>query len=227
MRPFPAQLKALLVDFDGTLIDSLSALWNCYQTFMHRHGQMATQEEFMMLAGPSLDEIIIYLKSKYNLSADYVVLYEEYRELVVESYAKDGVLFPEALEVLQSFKNLGVKLALVTSASSGLIEPFIRRTNLINVFDAIVTHIDGEETKPSPEIYKRAMKYLDITPENAIAVEDSKNGVLSAHGANLYVVQFAGTSKGSSNVNNQRKLENASHTVYSWRELGKFCDSNF
>ncbi len=223
MRPFPTELKALLVDFDGTLVDSLPALWNCYQTFMHRHEQTATHEEFMVLAGPSLDEIIIYLKSKYNLSADYVVLYEEYRKLVVESYAKNAVLFSGALEVLQSLKRQSVKLALVTSASSGLIKSFIRRTDLTNVFDAIVTHVDGEETKPSPEIYKRALKSLNIPQEVAIAVEDSKNGVMSAHAANLHVVQFVGATKGSSNVSIDRKLDNASHIVYSWRELGDYC----
>ncbi len=220
MRLPPIELKALLVDFDGTLIDSLPALWNCYQTFMDRHGKIATRNEFFQLAGPSLKEIIIYLKAKYDLSEGFEGLYKEYGELILESYSKDAIMFPNALEVLQRLKMKGIKLALVTSATSSFIETFNQRANFDKLFDAIITHVEGEETKPSPVIYKRALESLNIAPELAIAVEDSKNGILSAHAANLYVVQFRG---GSTDVSIDSKLENAFFAIKNWLELEKIC----
>jgi HAD superfamily hydrolase (TIGR01509 family) len=147
-------------------------------------------------------------------------LYKEYRELIVECYSKNAIFFPNALEVLQRLKIKGIKLALVTSATSAFIKPFNQRANFDKLFDVIVTHVEGEETKPSPAIYKRALECLNIVPEVAIAVEDSKNGVLSAHAANIYVVQFRG---GNSDVSKSPKLENASYAVKSWLELEEFC----
>ncbi len=220
MRQLPAELKALLIDFDGTLVDSLPALWSCYQIFMDRHGKIATQNEFMQLAGPSLKEIIIYLKTQYQLSDTFEELYKEYRDLVVESYSENAVLFPDALEVLQKLKVRGLKLALVTSATSSLIDQFILNTNLDSIFDAIVTHIGAEESKPSPAIYNRALECLNVTSEVAIAVEDSTNGVMSAHAANIYVVQFRG---GNLDISNHPILENASSAVANWLELEKLC----
>ena len=220
MRMPPKELKALLVDFDGTLIDSLPALWNCYQTFMYRRGKIATRNEFIQLAGPSLKEIIIYLKVKYELTPAFEELYKEYRELILECYSRDAIMFPNALEVLQRLKMRGIKLALVTSATSAFIEPFNQRANFDKLFDAIITHVEGEETKPSPVIYKRALESLNIAPEEVIAVEDSKNGVLSAHAAQIYVVQFRG---GSTDVSIDSKLENVSFAVKNWLALEKIC----
>lgn len=222
MKSLPIKPKALLIDLDGTLVDSLPALKDCYTAFMQRHGKEASHNEFAFLIGPSLSEIVTYLKEKYALPHDFKELYREYQELVVEAYANKVVLFSDSLEVLHKFRAKGIELALVTSASLTLIKPFISQRHIVEIFDVVITHLEGEDSKPSPKIYNRALKHLDVLPEEAVAVEDSKNGILSAHEANLYVVQFAGRL-----VENGRPMpmyDHASSKVSSWLELEKLLN---
>lgn len=221
MRFAPHNLAALLVDFDGTLVDSVQPLWSCYQIFMERHQQLALREDFNALIGPSLPEIVIFLKKKFALQQDFGELYAEYRKLIVNAYANEVVLFSDALDVLQRLRVQDVKLGLVTSASLDLIKPFISQSHLVDLFDIVITHIDGEDSKPSPMIYKRALHCLKINPEAVIAIEDSKNGVLSAYAADLYVVQFAGNSE---KAKNEAILEGASYKTHSWLEIEKLCE---
>lgn len=207
---FPEQLKAVFVDFDGTLVDSTLALRNCFETFLGNYNIKASDDEFQSLVGPSLFEIVEKLRVKYSLPSTQDSLYEEYSELIRNCYAEKVFIFVNALEVLRKTKNRGIKLAIVTSARLSLIEIFLSRYGLQTFFDALITSLKHEPSKPFPDLYLRAMKTLGVSNNEAIAIEDSVNGIASAHSAGLYVIQF-----GSSPI-----AKGAQLTVKNWDEAG-------
>lgn len=190
MNDFPPSLKAVLVDFDGTLVDSMPALRECYRSFLEYYGIESCEKDFRSLIGPSLLEIVENLRLKYSLPGSSESLYGHYSDLVRNAYANKISLFPGALEVLQETKRRGIKIAIVTSASLSLLETFLSRFELLNFFDALIAGIDHEASKPSPAIYLRALKTLGVSEKEAIAVEDSTNGIASAEAAGLYVIPF-------------------------------------
>lgn len=211
MKNFPNQLKAILVDFDGTFVDSMPALWECFYEFLGHYGIKASKEEFLSLIGPSLFEIVERLRITHSLPGTVDHLYEEYSALVRNIYAKKISPFAHALDVLQKAKNRGIKLAIVTSAPLSLIEIFLPRFTLHTFFDAVITSKKNEPSKPSPEVYLRALRTLGVSDEEAIAIEDSASGISSAYSAGLYVIQFGAS----------LPAKGAAFAAKSWEEIGE------
>lgn len=186
--PFPKHLKALLIDLDGTLADSGNILYNAYETLLKKRGLKPTQEEFSTLVGPTIKEAALILQKKYNLEP----LYSEWKGFLVPYYQEKIALTAGSKELLELAKGRW-KLALVTSAEEDLATYFLKRHNL--KFDALICKEHIKASKPDPEPYLVALKWLDISAKEAIAIEDSENGVLSATRAGIHTLQITDTNK--------------------------------
>ena len=95
---------------------------------------------------------------------------------------------PQALPILIAAKKKGLKLALVTAATESMAQAFLSSNHLEDAFDALICAKPGEPGKPDPALYFRALDDLRIHPSDAVAIEDSKNGVLSAVSAGCAVL---------------------------------------
>lgn len=173
-------LKALLIDLDGTIADSMEFLYKAYETVLKNRGLTPSREEFLHLTGPSIFEAASLLEKKYGLKKP---LYDEWRALLVPHYRDEINLVQGSREFLEFAKGRW-KLVLVTSADRELATLFLKRHQL--QFDLLVCKDDVSRTKPDPEGYRLALKKLNIAPEEAIAIEDSKNGALAATKAGVY-----------------------------------------
>ena len=100
--------------------------------------------------------------------------------------AKDGVL-----EFLHNVKDLPVKIAIVTSSPISRITAYLASVGIdISLFDAIITTEQVAKGKPFPDVYLYACQSVGFEPNQCIAVEDSPNGVKSAHDAGCYTVMI-------------------------------------
>ncbi|MGZ3634198.1 MAG: HAD family hydrolase [Parachlamydiaceae bacterium] len=209
MKRLPHIVKALLIDFDGTLVDSIQALWWCYVAFLEERGAEPTKEEFDSLIGPPLPEIIETLKRVHQFPESSQFLFEKYEHRLEQAYSEKVDFFPDALSNLKSAKDKQIKLGIVTSAPWRLLELFLTQQGALDFFDVCIAYSDEFPSKPSPVPYARALKALGLTLDEAIAVEDSKNGIKSACGAGLPVVQLG-----------DMILPGATCVVQNWAELG-------
>lgn len=102
---------------------------------------------------------------------------------------REGVpMKPGVVELLDFLKSQNVPLALATSTSR---ERTLRRMELTGLgpyFSAIITGDQVVHSKPDPEIYQMACRALGTDPGQTIAIEDSRNGILSAHAAGMKVI---------------------------------------
>lgn len=181
-------MKAALVDLDGTLADSLDSLYHAYERFLSRFSVGATREEFAELMGPTLPEIVAILKQRHGLGASVEELLEVYEGVLDALYANNIRPLPGAEKMLKRFKAKGMQIAVVTSAKRSLAKHFLKGNGLDQYIDKIISGEDVKEGKPSPEIYLRALKELEISADEAIAVEDSPAGFASAEGAGIKTV---------------------------------------
>lgn len=178
--------KALLIDLDGTLADSLTPLKAVFFRFLRGHGIEATDELFADYIGASLSEIISRLKERFAIKQPEDVLYKQYEDAVLHAYG--CVLpMPAAAETLFLAKQKGLRLAVVTAANEAMTVRFLELNHLRDVFDALVCARPGEPGKPFPDLYLRALQALGVQSQEAIAVEDSVNGVKAALAAGCEV----------------------------------------
>lgn len=206
--------KALLIDLDGTLVDSVPALYQVYQKFLARYGHQGNRSEFESLIGPSIDEIVAQLKKNYKLAPSIQELANMYVTLVMMQGFEGAEIFPGAVQVLETCKNKKIKLALVTSGTKALVNACLKPHKVVELFDLIVTSEDVVNSKPHAEIYEFALNKLGLKASECIAIEDSTAGVESAYGAGLSVVYFD-HGQPSSSLNGK-----VVQSISSWQKIG-------
>lgn len=176
-----------LFDLDGTLADSISIMKEVYYFFAATKEFTPSYEEFALLNGPSIEEIVYYLCDQHSLSKSFEFNLELYKSIIKTSYS-DVVLFPMAEELLIYLRSCNKKIFLVTSSESNIAINFLEQKGLESYFDGFIFGDMVKFSKPSGEIYKNIISKYCIDKNVSVAVEDSTNGVLSASESGLSVV---------------------------------------
>lgn len=180
-------VKAVLIDLDGTLVDSTPALYEVYNKFLAHYGKKGSADEFKSLLGPSIDEIVGILQKKHGLEGKHEDLTNMYVSFIMLQGFQGTQLFSGVPEFLEFSKNKGLKLAIVTSGTQNLVKTLLEPFKIYDNFSVVVTSEDVKKAKPDPEIFSKALQKLGLKPEEAIAVEDTELGAQSAAGAGLQV----------------------------------------
>ena len=182
-------LKALLVDLDGTLIDSAEANFAAYRAALQAHGATLTREwwdangfgrnwrEFLpaLLDGNSNVRSAEIAARKAEIYPNYVA----------------ATLVNEPLVRLIRLLKPSLRVALVTSASHSAAALLLEVHDLRSLFDEVVTGDDVAVHKPSPLAFALAAERLGVRPEECMVIEDSEAGIAAAaaFGAPCLVVE--------------------------------------
>lgn len=106
------------------------------------------------------------------------------KEFLTKYYAENTVPVKKGLYVLLEYlKEKNYKLAVASSSPKWEVENYLKQTGVYEYFSAIVCGNMIEKSKPEPDIYLKACEALEESPENCYALEDSRNGLLSAYRA--------------------------------------------
>lgn len=176
--------KALLIDLDGTLADSLYIMQIAYQIFLKKFNCTPTESEFNKLNGPTLSEIINLLKLKHNIKEDEKFMCEIYNDIIDDLY-KNVVPTYGAVELLKKAQENHCIIGIVTSNTKNRTKSWLKQQNLDTFIDFIISSEDVVIGKPDPQIYKKAIEKTNYDIKDIFAVEDSIKGALSATKANL------------------------------------------
>lgn len=182
------KLKWIFFDLDGTLADSIPALYQAHQDFLATFGIASDKAEFEHLNGPSLSEIIQFLKVKYQLTTDEEQLVALYRQGTRRAYMQWVKPFCDVEMVLKELKKREYQLALVTSGEHDIVMEFINQNNFGSYFQQYVFGTEVAKAKPDPAIYTVALKKTQAAPDAVMVVEDSYHGVQAAKATGVFVV---------------------------------------
>ncbi|MCL4234410.1 MAG: HAD family phosphatase [Deltaproteobacteria bacterium] len=181
-----ARVRALFVDLDGTLADSIEAMYDVYADFLVAHDRTASRDEFDRLNGPSLREVVTALVRTHEISGDVQSLYNDYIAAVYGAYATAMQAGDGADALIDTAAEFGVALVLVTANHRRAAEAFLAAHGWRERFIALVTGDDVTIGKPDPALYRHALAVTCVDdPAHALAIEDSANGIASATGAGL------------------------------------------
>jgi sugar-phosphatase len=182
----PAELlataEAVLVDLDGTLVDSSAPVRRAWDTFAHRHGLDADEVERFAHGRPSRETIQL-LTPNADLDAEAGAL--EQAEL---SDTDDVVALPGAAELLAG----DLRLAIVTSCSTALARTRLRAAGL-PIPDVLVSSDGLEHGKPDPACFLIGARRLGADPERCVVLEDAPAGVRAGRAAGATVIALRTT----------------------------------
>lgn len=183
----PVAIRAILFDFDGLIIDTETAWFEAFVELYREHGLELSPEQYSRCIGTTFEAFDPYaalLESK-NATRD------ELRGRIDQLYKKRMVnadLRPGVRQYIRDARNNGLHTAIVSSSHLVWIESYIERFQLADSFDLIMTADRVQRVKPDPELYVRALSLLGVAGSEAIAFEDSLNGLKAAKAAGVHCV---------------------------------------
>jgi HAD superfamily hydrolase (TIGR01509 family) len=182
-------LEAFLFDFDGLILDTETASRAGWQWLYGEHGHELPPEKWELVVGT------VGVWDPWQHLEDLVGSPLERDALNERRYAHELSLIeaeelrPGIADYLTAAERLGLKRAIVSSASRRWIDMHLKRLERSVGWDAIVTADHDEvRAKPRPTLYLEALETLGVGPEAAVAFEDSPNGVRAAKAAGIFVV---------------------------------------
>ena len=183
-------VRGLLFDFDGLLVETETAVLTAWQELFREHGHDLPLERWATIIGTTGAEWdpLEHLEELGGPFADRaaVLTRQTERELALCELEQ---LRPGVLGYLERARELGLGTAIVSSSSRTWVDRHLSRLERAADFDAIVTADgDRQRAKPRPTLYLEALGQLRLGAAEAIAFEDSPNGVRAAKAAGLFCV---------------------------------------
>lgn len=182
-------IQALIFDFDGLILDTETPCFQAWQEVFDGHGCTLDLDALASAIGSGRDvfQPEVWLERCLGRPVDPAPLWAAQERREMELVKGLGPL-PGVERTLDEARALGLKLAVASSSERAWVSGHLSRLGLEDYFQTLVTADDVRRLKPDPELYLRALETLKVRPEEAVALEDSPNGVLAARRAGILCV---------------------------------------
>lgn len=180
-----SSLKGLLLDIDGTLVDSNDANTLAWMEAMQAHGVEVSYvkiREAVGMGGDNLLPTVAHLESDSPLGK---AISETRGKILKEKYLPTLKAFPQVQELLTQLHGDGLKLIVATSAKLDEAKPLLALTGAAELIDVIATSEDADHSKPAPDILQAALKKSGLAPDSVVMLGDTPYDAESARKAGI------------------------------------------
>ena len=179
------ELKAVLFDMDGVIIDS-EPLWSkAEQQLLARRNLRSSSQLKTVMMGLDSSEAVGFLIKHYDLKESVSDVVAERNQLVADLFRQFLRPMPHALQLVRSVQAAQIKTGLVTSSPQELVDLALSKLNITELFDLILSGDQVAPGKPAPDIYLTAAEALGVSHENCLVIEDAPHGVAAAKAAGM------------------------------------------
>ena len=181
----PKDVKAVIFDLDGTLIDSMW-LWKQVDIdYLARFGHEMPDNLQEEIAGISVTQTAHYFQNRFGITDSVEKMIDDWNEMAWDKYSQEVALKRGALEFLKLLKKNHIACAIATSNTKALTQMVLKATQIEDYFDCILTGEDVHKGKPDPDIYIEVSKRLGINPAQCLVFEDIPYGIMAAKAAGM------------------------------------------
>ena len=207
-------ISTIIFDMDGVIVDSEIHWREVEEPFLRKLIPNDYGEYHKYIVGRSLSDIFLYLDSNFNIPMNKNEFSDIYNEMAVKVYEEWAHLIPGVLDLLELLKKEDFTLGLASSSPMLWVDMAVKRFDLNQYFERVMS---ADETackgKPAPDIYIYAVEQLKKKPNECLAIEDSKNGVISAQRAGLKCVGLR------NGFNDDQDLSSSDILIHGFEEL--------
>lgn len=185
--------RALLLDFDGLVLDTETTDFESWAEVYREHGAELPRDRWEHTIGSDGSSFspFEHLRELTGLALDEGEVRARRRP------RRDAMVaglrpLPGVRDWIRAARDRGMGVAIVSSSPAWWVEQHLESVGMQALFDFLMTFDRADNAKPHPELYLRALAEFQLGAEDAIAVEDSPNGVAAAKAAELFCVAVPG-----------------------------------
>jgi HAD superfamily hydrolase (TIGR01509 family) len=180
-------IAAVIFDLDGVLLDSEAAWDSARRELVGERRGAWTESATRDLMGMSSPEWSRYVADELGVDLEPDAIAEQVLQRMLSAYRKELPLLPGAAQAVERLAGRW-PLGLASSSNREVIDLVLARSGLDRHFRVSVSSEEVARGKPAPDVYLEAARRLEVVPADCVAIEDSENGIRSAHAAGMRVI---------------------------------------
>jgi HAD superfamily hydrolase (TIGR01509 family) len=184
------RLEVVILDIDGTLVDSNDAHAHAWIDALAEHGIDASYEKVRRLIGKGGDKLLPEVTGIADDTPRGEAIGERRAEIFRERYVPKLAAFPDVRRLLEQIRAHGLRLVVATSAKKDEVEPLLRIANVVDLIDKKTSSDDAESSKPDPDIIAAALKRAGVSADAALMIGDTPYDIEAARSASVDTIAF-------------------------------------
>lgn len=181
--------KAVVFDMDGVIFDSERLVLECWTEVAEKMGIKDMDKVYYQCIGVNMAQSKEITMKYYGPEFPYDVFRAEASRLYHTRFDNGRLpMKPGVVELLEFLKQHGYRVGLASSTRYEVVHQELRDAGILPYFQNLTCGDMVTVSKPNPEIFLKACEALSVAPEEAIAIEDSFNGIRAAHRAGMFPV---------------------------------------
>ncbi|WP_270366659.1 HAD family hydrolase [Eubacterium ramulus] len=183
-------MNTILFDMDGTLFDTEKHYQWAWRKAIADAGYELDASEVLKLRSLGAPYNVAQFQEWFGEEVDYRAIRRERVDLMKDMLAHEIPLKPQVPQTLEKLRQMGYSMAVVTATAQEQAVSNLKLAGLLPFFDHVISASMVKRGKPAPDVYLYACEVLGVQLENCYAVEDSPNGVMSAHAAGCRTIMI-------------------------------------
>ena len=185
----PGVLRAVLIDIDGTLIDSNEGHARAWADVLRNHGWAdITWQQILPLVGMGGDKLLPEITGVAIESPRGKALAKERTDRFLVYYAPSIRAFPRVVEFFETLRDRGLMRVIATSAGAEELDELLGLAGVADLVSRETTSDDAESSKPDPDIIYAALAKSGVHPREAVMVGDTPYDIAAAKRAGVQVI---------------------------------------
>lgn len=180
-------VRALLLDVDGTVLDTREFILQAAEHALHAQGYPpVSRDKIAAAVGLSFDEFYFSILDRRDI--DVLPLQSSHRVFQLERLDLSSP-FPHSVSTLKELRVRGYKLAAITNRRRSTLLPTLEKDGLVTHFDEIIAADDAPEIKPSPTQLNMALERFHLVPEEAVMIGDTDIDIEAGNAAGVRTIR--------------------------------------
>jgi len=193
-------IRAVLFDMDGVIAETEHVHIEAEKQTLLRYGVQITEDELHRYTGTTAKQMFMELIAKYKLDTTYEKIFREKEQIMFKLLEMDAQPVKGVIKLISDLKEKHVKIAVASSSHRRLVQYVLRKLEITQLFDSIISAEDVTHGKPDPEIFLMSAKRLKVSPAECLVVEDAKLGVEAAKKAGMKCLGYRNPHSGNQDL---------------------------